>query len=108
MIRDKSSDSDPGFQVTVSTLKTEAQTWGDQSVQMARIAQEADPLALGQLQSGIFQMISAANDSIVRQVVARATEGSLQMQEIFGALQETAITYSDNEQRVAASMKRIM
>lgn len=96
-----------GFRVTVGTLRDEAYLWGAQGDHMKVIAAQAGLLSLGRLNSGIFQMITAANNSITGEVVGRAAEACTEMAKIQDALLQTAAGYAEQERSTDAAMRNI-
>jgi hypothetical protein len=101
------SSDGSGFRVTVSTLRDESHLWGAQGDHMKVIATGAGLLSLGRLNSGIFQMITAANNSITGEVVRRATEAYTEMTKIQEALLQTAASYAEQERSTDAAMRKV-
>ncbi|MCX4746684.1 hypothetical protein OG455_14345 [Kitasatospora sp. NBC_01287] len=101
-----SGGSGSGFEVTDSTLRSEAQLWAQESGQLSLVAAEAEALSLGRVESGIFQLITAANDSVVQQLAERAREGHAEMAKISAALLKVADSYRAAEHQATVALYR--
>ncbi|WP_051969881.1 hypothetical protein [Kitasatospora azatica] len=96
-----------GYQVTIQTLRNEADLWDQQSATMAAIAAATPPLQMDRLQAGVFQLLVDAYDAVVTQVIDRAKEGQTAMAGVATGLRTVADRYQAQEQQQGAVLSNL-